>query len=196
MMANSGSSRWFCGQKRMYLKTKAAESVVGHIWLASTHFPSFLANSHRVLPVIATLLSFHPFLAILCSFPVDYVTTRNRSIWATRTNFPGLRLYPYLNSLQWHPSDPRCNVTNSEGLGAFWFFCKHSCNPGFPCILCLCDTRAWQLMILYSIPLHFLVTQAPILVWFDSTIIDISTILVTMYYSRYVGLWLVAVHGD
>ena len=29
---------------------------------------------------------------------------------------------------------------------------------------------------------------ASILVWFDSTIIDISTILVTMYYSRYVGL--------
>ena len=39
-------------------------------------------------------------------------------------------------------------------------------------------------------------SQAPILVWFDSTIINISTLLVTMYYSRYVGLWLVAVHGD
>ena len=45
-------------------------------------------------------------------------------------------------------------------------------------------------------PTFFLFTQAPILVWFDSTIIDISTILVTMYYSRYVGLRLVAVHGD
>ena len=32
-------------------------------------------------------------------------------------------------------------------------------------------------------------TQAPILVWLDGTIIDIiSTILVTMYYSGYVGL--------
>ena len=38
-------------------------------------------------------------------------------------------------------------------------------------------------------PYIFLVTQAPILVWFDGTIIDIiSTILVTMYYSRYAGL--------
>ena len=37
-------------------------------------------------------------------------------------------------------------------------------------------------------PYIFLVTQAPILVWFDSTIVDISTTLVTMYYSRYVGL--------
>ena len=34
------------------------------------------------------------------------------------------------------------------------------------------------------------VSQAPILVWFDGTIIDISTILLTMYYyySGYVGL--------
>ena len=39
------------------------------------------------------------------------------------------------------------------------------------------------------VPLHFVVTQAPILVWFDSSIIDIiSTFLVTMYYSRYVEL--------
>ena len=57
-------------------------------------------------------------------------------------------------------------------------------------------------MILYSIlasppPYIFLFTQAPILVWFDdSNIIDISTALVTMYYSGYVGLWLVTVHGD
>ena len=42
-----------------------------------------------------------------------------------------------------------------EGLGAFRFFCKQSCNPGFSCILCLRDPRAWQIMILYSIPLHF-----------------------------------------
>ena len=39
-------------------------------------------------------------------------------------------------------------------------------------------------------------TQAPILVWLDGTIIDISTILVTMYYCGYVGVWLVAVHGE
>ena len=72
---------------------------------------------------------------------------------------------------------------------------KLSCNPSFPCILRLYDTLAWQLMILYSIlfsglfpPYILLFTQAPILVWLDGTIIDISTILVTMYYSGYVGL--------
>ena len=61
-------------------------------------------------------------------------------------------------------------------------------------------------MVLYCIlllivdlsPIDILLsTQAPIFVWFDGTIIDIiSTILVTMYYSDYVELWLVAVHGD
>ena len=38
------------------------------------------------------------------------------------------------------------------------------------------------------LPYILLLTQAPILVWFDGTIIDISTILVTMYYCGYVGL--------
>ena len=39
------------------------------------------------------------------------------------------------------------------------------------------------------IPYILLFTQVPILVWLDGTIIDIiSTILVTMYYSGYVGL--------
>ena len=33
------------------------------------------------------------------------------------------------------------------------------------------------------LPYILLFTQAPILVWFDGTIIDISTILLTMYYS-------------
>ena len=46
------------------------------------------------------------------------------------------------------------------------------------------------------LPYILLFTQAPILVWLDGTIIDISTILVTMYYSAYVGLRLVVVHGD
>ena len=48
----------------------------------------------------------------------------------------------------------------------------------------------------FSPPYIFLFTQAAILVWLDGTIIDISTILVAMYYRGYVGLWLVAVHGD
>ena len=39
------------------------------------------------------------------------------------------------------------------------------------------------------LPYILLFTQAPIIVWFDGTIIDISTILVTMMcYSGYVGL--------
>ena len=39
------------------------------------------------------------------------------------------------------------------------------------------------------LPDVLLLTQAPILVWFDGTIIDIiSTILLTMYYSDYVLL--------
>ena len=46
------------------------------------------------------------------------------------------------------------------------------------------------------LPDILLFTQAPILVWFDGTIIDISTILLTMYYSVYVMLRLVALHGD
>ena len=41
-----------------------------------------------------------------------------------------------------------------------------------------------------------LFTQAPILVWFDGTIIDISTLLLTMHYSVYVMLRLVVLHGD
>ena len=45
-------------------------------------------------------------------------------------------------------------------------------------------------------PYILLFTQAPILVWLYGTIIDISTILVTMYYSGHVELWLVALHCD
>ena len=73
------------GQKWMYLKTLEAESVVGRIWLANTHHLPFLAKSDRVLPVIATLLSFHLFLAILCSFSMGLLDYSSRSTWATRT---------------------------------------------------------------------------------------------------------------
>ena len=52
-------------------------------------------------------------------------------------------------------------------------------------------------MILYSILVYILLfTQAPVPVCLDGTIIDSSTIFVPMYYCRYVGVWLVAVHGD
>ena len=35
-------------------------------------FPPVLIKNGRVLPIFSTLLSFHPFLAILCSLPVGY----------------------------------------------------------------------------------------------------------------------------
>ena len=57
-----------------------------------------------------------------------------------------------------------------------------------------------ELIVQYTInsgflPYILLFTQAPILVWFDGTIIDIRTILSKMYYSVYVLLRLVA-HVD
>ena len=87
------------GQKRelpvlFWPKTDVPENNSGRecCWpyLIGQHL--FLAKSDRVLPVIATLLSFQPFLAVLCSVfghfmflsggLLDY---SNRSRWATRT---------------------------------------------------------------------------------------------------------------
>ena len=63
-----------------------------------------------------------------------------------------------------------------------------SCNPSFPCLLLLYDTPAWRLMELYSIqrisPLQFYCLPKP-LFRFDGTIIDISTILLTISYNCY-----------
>ena len=81
-MAKNGSSRCFSGQKRVYLKTIGIESVVGRIWLANTPFHPFLAKNDQVLPIISTLLSFHPLSVILCSLPVRY---SNRPARTTRT---------------------------------------------------------------------------------------------------------------
>ena len=54
-----------------------------------------------------------------------------------------------------------------------------------------------QLMKLYSILVYiWLFTQAFISVCLDGTVIGSRTILVTVYYCGYVGVWLVAVHGD
>ena len=53
--------------------------------------------------------------------------------------------------------------------------------------------------VLYSILVYILLfTQAPIPVCLDGTIIDSSTILVTMYYCVWLcwGMIVVAVHGD
>ena len=71
------------GQKRMYPENNSGRECCWPYLIGNTHYLPFLAKSDRVLPVIATLLSFHPFLAIfcsvltiLCSFPVGYSTTR------------------------------------------------------------------------------------------------------------------------
>ena len=48
------------------------ESCWSYLILVNTHFHLFLAKNDRVLPIIATLLSFHPFLTILCPLPVGY----------------------------------------------------------------------------------------------------------------------------
>ena len=48
----------------------------------------------------------------------------------------------------------------------------------------ICDDHTY----IHTYPYIFMFTQASNLVWFDGTIIDISTILVAMYYSGYIGL--------
>ena len=42
-----------------------------------THFHPLLAKSNRLLSINATLLSFHPFLAISCSLPAGYSNRPN-----------------------------------------------------------------------------------------------------------------------
>ena len=51
-------------------------------------------------------------------------------------------------------------------------------------------------MKLYSILVYILLFYPSPYSCMYGTIIDSSTILVTMYYCGYVGVWLVAVHGD
>ena len=86
------------------------------------------------------------------------------------------------------------------------------CRLDVPLIFCCPADHVpdWQLRILLSMvearsvnvkntPLgdvQKVYTRSDVLVWFDGTIIEISTILSTMYYSVYVLLWLVALHGD
>ena len=77
------------GQKRMYPENNSGRECCWPYLIGNTHYLPFLAKSDRVLPVIATLLSFHPFLAIFCSVfgrvmflsggLLDY---SNRSTWA------------------------------------------------------------------------------------------------------------------
>ena len=70
-MAKNGSSRCFFCQKRVYLKTIAAESVVGHICLANIHF----------LPFLAILCSVFGHFMFLSGGLLDYYIYR--STWAT-----------------------------------------------------------------------------------------------------------------
>ena len=62
----------------------------------------------------------------------------------------------------------------SEGLGSFVFFIK------YPCMTIKEIVQYANVILLF--------TQAPIPVCLDGTIIDRSTILVTMYYCGYVGV--------
>ena len=84
----------------------------------------------------------------------------------------------------------------SLNLGAFLIFFKLNYNPSFP-LFCVCDILAGQLMVVYSILLvdlsptfYCLPKPLCIRVWFDGTIIDISTILLQRY-SRPKGLLIV-----
>ena len=75
-MAKNGSSRCFLAKNGCTCKNSGRECCWPYsIGQHPLHLP-FLAKSDRVLPVIASLLSTHLFLAILCSFPVGYSTTR------------------------------------------------------------------------------------------------------------------------
>ena len=62
-----------------------------------------------MLPVIATLLSFHPFLAILCSFPVGYSITR------TDQDGPQEQL-----TAKFRPGDVKIDIIFSFFCTKFW----------------------------------------------------------------------------
>ena len=70
---------------------------------------SVFGQNDRVLPVIATLLSFHPFLAILCFFPVGYSTTR------TDQHGPQEQL-----TTKFRPGDVETNNIFSFSCKQFW----------------------------------------------------------------------------
>ena len=80
------------GQKQMYPKNNSGRECCWPYLVGQHPLSPVFGQKRPVLPVIATLLSFHPFLAILCSVfghfmflsggLLDY---SNRSTWATRT---------------------------------------------------------------------------------------------------------------
>ena len=76
----------FFGQKRMYPKNHSGrECYWSYLIGQHPHYLPFLAKSGRVLPVIATLVSFHPFLAIFMFLSGGLLDCSNRSTWTTRT---------------------------------------------------------------------------------------------------------------
>ena len=62
-------------------------------------------------------------------------------------------------------------------------------------VFCICVFVWGQCMAINNVVVqyknrcHLVVTQAPIFVWFDGTIIDIGIILLTMYYSVFCYVW-------
>ena len=72
-------------------------------------------------------------------------------------------------------------------LYRMYFFCFQMCNR-LPEMMKNGDAGIFPVYYSLKQPYILLFTQAPILVWFDGTNIDISTILLTMYYRVYVGL--------
>ena len=91
------------GQKREYLvlfwpRTDVPQHNSGRVLLAVSDWPTPTISrfwpkttGYSVLPVIiATLLSFHPFLAILCLLSGGLLDCSNGSTWATRIFFSKL----------------------------------------------------------------------------------------------------------
>ena len=63
-------------------------------------------------------------------------------------------------------------------------FLKLSCNPSFPCILCLCDILSCQLMILYSIlvdfsPTFYVLPKPPFFLY--GSMVLLSTLVLSSY---------------
>ena len=61
----------------------------GWLFLIGQHsFSPVFGQNDRVLPIIATLLSFHPSLVILCSLLVGYSNRPARGIGTFNRHFP------------------------------------------------------------------------------------------------------------
>ena len=81
--------------------------------------------------------------------------------------------------------DVPAGVTQEEGHTRFLIHLLSAVHDALTFLARRIHTSVFVFVFFHYI---FLFTQVPILVWFDGTIIDISTIVVTMYYNGYVGL--------